>query len=446
MAAAMSPQQGVGQRLSPNVSQHLTVTPSLQQALQLMAMRLGDIRKFALDMAAENPFLEVQLPSLPQQKSAEEGGFDFDRISHDSQYPITLAAHVMAQIGVSFKNPDDRAIALMMVEYLLPVGWLEEGARQAMMTRGFDGEDIDRILIQLQQLEPVGIFARNLAECLKIQLDDQGVLDDDAIAVLAHLDAMQDGVENLAERAGLTVDAVAAILVKLRQCKPKPGAGFIQDDGDIFHPDLVISTTEDGFEVTVNQGMMPSVKVKDLDADDKADEASRLLFKKAQEDARMLTRGLARRQETLLDCGRRLSLLQSEYLKQGEAMIKPLSMVGLADDMGVHKSTISRVVADKLVATPRGMLQLSDFFSPSVPQPDGHHVASRRIMALVGALCQGENPTTPLSDQDLVDALADQGIIVARRTIAKYRQKAGFLGQAKRRVLQETASEVEVFN
>ena len=174
MAAAISPQQGVGQRLSPNVSQHLTVTPSLQQALQLMAMRLGDIRKFALDMAAENPFLEVQLPSLPQQKSAEDGGFDFDRISHDSQYPITLAAHVMAQIGVSFKNPDDRAIALMMVEYLLPVGWLEEGARQAMMTRGIDGEDIDRILIQLQQLEPVGVFARNLAECLKIQLDDQG--------------------------------------------------------------------------------------------------------------------------------------------------------------------------------------------------------------------------------------------------------------------------------
>ena len=435
MAAAMSPQQGVGQRLSPNLSpnlsQGLVMTPSLQQALQLMAMRLGDVRKFALDLAADNPFLDVQLPSLPAQKSPEDPGFDFDRISHESQHPVTLASHVMAQIGVSFKNPDDRAIALLMVEHLAPHGWLEDGALEMLTSRGVSAENFSRILNQLQTLEPVGVFARDLAECLTLQLADKGLLDDDMRLILNHLDALHDGVENLAQRVGVSVDEVAAGLAKLRRCQPKPGADFIQDDGDIFHPDLVITATEDGFEVAVNQGMMPSVSIKNHG--DINDDASRLLFKKAQEDARMLTKGLARRQEMLLDCGRRLTQYQAAYLNEGEAMIKPLSMAVLADEMGVHKSTISRVVADKLVDTPRGMLHLSDFFSPSVAQPNGHLVASRRIMALIRGYCTSEDPTHPLSDQDLTDALAEKGIIVARRTIAKYRQQAGFLGQAKRR-------------
>ena len=435
MAGAISRQQGVGQRLSPNISQglsqSLTMTPSLQQALQLMAMRLGDIRKFALDLAADNPFLDVQLPSLPAHKSPADPGFDFDRISHESQHPVTLASHVMAQIGVSFKNPDDRAIALLMVEHLAPHGWLEDGALQALTSRGVTAEDFSRILNQLQMLEPVGVFARDLAECLTLQLVDMGLMDDDMHLILNHLDALHDGVGTLAQRAGLSGDETAAGLAKLRQCQPKPGADFIQDDGDIFHPDLVITATEDGFEVAVNQGMMPSVSIKNHG--DINDDASRLLFKKAQEDARMLTKGLARRQEMLLDCGRRLTQYQAAYLNEGEAMIKPLSMAVLADEMGVHKSTISRVVADKLVDTPRGMLHLSDFFSPSVAQPNGHLVASRRIMALIRGYCTSEDPTHPLSDQDLTDALAEKGIIVARRTIAKYRQQAGFLGQAKRR-------------
>ena len=435
MAAAMSPQHGVGPRLSPNISQglsqSLTMTPSLQQAMQLMAMRLGDIRKYALDLAVDNPFLEVQLPSMPRQKSPEELGFDFDRISHESQYPVTLASHVMTQIGVSFSNPDDRAIALLMVEHLAPYGWLEDGALSALTTRGVSRQDFDRILNQLQALEPVGVFARNLAECLSLQLADMGLLDDHMRLIMDHLDALHQGVETLAEQVGLSREDVARGLAKLRQCQPKPGANFIQDDGDIFHPDMVITTKENGFDVIVNQGMMPSVSVKDDGNID--DDASKLLFKKAQEDARMLSRGLARRQEMLLDCGRRLAQYQAAYLNEGEVMIKPLSMAILADEMGVHKSTISRVVADKLVDTPRGMLPLSDFFSPSVTQPDGSLVASRRIMALIRGYCKDEDPAHPLSDQDLTVALAEKGIIVARRTIAKYRQKAGFLGQAKRR-------------
>ena len=437
MAAAISPKQGVGQRLSTNLGQSLTLTPSLQQALQLMAMRLGDIRRFALDLAADNPFLDVQLPSLPAHKSPEDLGFDFDRISHESQHPVTLASHVMAQIGVSFKNPDDRAFALLMVEHLAPHGWLEEGALQALTTRGVSAQDFNRILNQLQTLEPVGVFARDLAECLTLQLDDMGLMDDQLRLILNHLDALHDGVETLAQQTGLSGDEVAAGLAKLRRCQPKPGANFILDDGDIFHPDLVITATEGGFDVAVNQGMMPSVTIKDpnvSDTGDVDDDASTLLFKKAQEDARMLTKGLARRKDMLLDCGRRLIQYQTAFLKEGEAMIKPLSMAALADEMCVHKSTISRVVADKLVDTPRGMLHLSEFFSPSVAQPDGSLVASRRIMAMIRGYCLDEDPAHPLSDQNLTDALAEKGIIVARRTIAKYRQEAGFLGQAKRRL------------
>ena len=435
MAAALTPKQGFGQhhhqRTTPTVTQRLAMTPSLRQSLQIMAMRLGDVRRYALEMAAENPFLDVQLPSLPQQRSVDDPGFDFDRISHQQQHPITLARHIIDQINMGFRNPDDRAMALAMVEYLLPVGWLDDRAKPAMAARGLSAKDYERILTRLQQFEPVGVFARNLAECLSLQLADRNLLNDPMKAMLSHLDCLQDGVDVLAKNAGLTQDDVKKGLVLLRQCNPKPGAEFIQDDGDIFHPDLSIVQADGGFTVTVNQGMMPSVRVNQHVKPE--DEAGRLLFQKAQEDARMLTRSFARRQDMLLDCGRRLVQHQANYLLHGEVEMSPLSMAALADDMAVHKSTISRIVADKWVDAPKGMIPLADFFSASVAQPDGQFISSRRIMALIRDVLTHEDPQSPLSDQDLVDHLGRGGIIVARRTIAKYRHNAGFLGQSKRR-------------
>ena len=431
--------QGISQGVSQGLSQRLAMTPGLKQSLQLMAMKLGDIRRHALDLADENPFLDVTLPSLPTSSIGTDMAFDFDRISHDRQHPITLAAFVINQIGTGFADPDDRAIALAMVEYLLPVGWLDENAWQAMQARGITQEKFDQILHRLQGFEPVGVFARDLSECLSLQLADRGLLDEKMTRILAHLHDLQDGVQKgvdvLAEKLQMPLEDITSAMMLMRQCQPKPGADFIQDDGDIFHPDLTINLADDGFDVTVNQGMMPSISVKqDVNLDD---DASKILFQKAQEDARILTHALARRHDMLLDCGRRLVQHQADFLRHGEAHIKPLTMAGLADEMGVHKSTISRAIADKLVDAPKGMMPLSDLFSASVRQPDGGLVASRQIIAMIRAYLANEDHAAPMSDQDLTDHFAHQGLMIARRTIAKYRHKAGFKAQAKRRNLDQ---------
>ncbi len=424
-----------GLRQSQKPRQRLAMTPSLRQSMMVLAMRLGDLRKFARQLAEDNPWLEVHLPdaplgALPLSSTGQGMDFDADRVDHDRLHPMTLAEFITRQIGQNFPNPDQRAIAFAMVPYLSPVGWLDQDAIPALMQKGLDEGDLNDVLTRLQGLEPSGVFARNLAECLSLQLDDQDRLTSSLKAVLNHLEALENGLEALAEAADLSVEEVMDALSAIRRCDPKPGASFIADDGDIFHPDLIISEKGDGYTVTVNKGLMPEVSIKeDLIADD---DASKILLKKAKDDLQILGRSMAHRQEMLLAAGSLLVHHQAAFLKSGEAAMQPLSMTALADELGCHKGTVSRLVADKMVDTPRGMMMMTDFFSAAIPQPNGQAIASRKVLALMRERLKDEDAHHPLTDQQMVEYFKKQGITVARRTIAKYRQEAGILGQSKR--------------
>ena len=420
---------GIGQ--SPNLKrqQKLAMTPALRQAMVIMAMRVGDLRRFAISASEENPYLEAILPELPHQNFGDDQGFDFDRIDYSSQHPTSLIDHIMPQIGMAFHDPDEKAMAFSLVEHLAPSGWLDSQAWDICSARGMTQNEFDHVLSKLQKLEPTGIFARNLAECLKLQLDDLDLLNDNIMLVLNHLDWLHEGIDRLSEKTGLSEDKIMTSLSAIRRCQPKPGAGFTHDQGDIFHPDMTIDKTEQGFVVTINQGMMPSLVVH---KEDTKDEASKLLLKQAQEDARLLSRTLVRRHEMLLALGQKFIQHQSAFIDNGETEILPLTMASLAEEMGVHKTTIGRIVSDKLVMTPRGMLALEDFFSPRVNQPDGQAIASRKIIATLRALLNQEDQASPMNDQELALALEEKGIIVARRTIAKYRQKIGYSSHVQR--------------
>ena len=432
-----------GLRQSQKPRQRLAITPSLRQSMMVLAMRLGDLRKFARQLTEENPWLDVHLPepqigTLPSSSAGQSMEFDADRLDQERLHPMTLAEFVMRQIGQNFNHPDQRALAFAMVPYLSPVGWLDPDAFPDLMQKGFDEQALQHVLTRLQSLEPCGVFARNLAECLYVQLSDQDLLTPSVTAALQHLDALENGIEALAKEAKISIDETQAALGVIRRCDPKPGAAFLQDEGDIFHPDLIISETDDGYAVTVNKGLMPEIRInEDLMADD---DASKILLKKAKDDLQILGRSMAHRQEMLLAAGGLLVQHQSGFLKSGEAAIAPLSMTALADEMGCHKGTVSRLVADKMVDTPRGMMMMVDFFSAAVPQPNGQAVASRKIMALMRERLSTEDLSHPLTDQQLADHFKKQGITVARRTIAKYRHEAGFLGQAERQQALKAAT------
>lgn len=404
---------GAGLHRQQKTSQQQLQTPSMQLAMRIMASRLTDIRQFAREMADDNPMLDLTLPELPISNA---GAPDLDGFSEDAVRGVSLIQHVTEQIGQMFSRADDRYLAMAMLAYLSPAGWLDEGAEAAMADAGFDGDDFHRVLTELQNMEPAGLWARNLRECLMLQCRDRGVWFGDIALVLDHMDAFLSGT--IADATGLDAVSLHDAVREIRRCTPKPGAMFLYDEGDIFTPDMIVTRTSAGLDVSVNHTGMPSLTVKDSEAGTQ-DEASRVLLDDARKQVSALERGIRNRAEMMLRAGQILVQRQRMFLTKGERHIAPFSMTELAAMMGCHKSTISRLVADKLVQTPLGMMAMERLFASSLRQPKGHVVAGRAVQAIVHDLVREGGSWT---DQKIAAALKDDGISVARRTVNKYRQ------------------------
>jgi len=427
--ARLSPATGT----SLKARQRLALTPQLRQSIAVLSMRGAGLRRLAEEIGAENPLLDISLPETATLSShGQHTSWNMEDIAQHAAHPVTLAAHLFGQISMAFTDTRDRALALALVEHVSPAGWLDPSGVAAARAMGIEGEDFERLLQKLHELEPAGIFARNLAECLRIQLADQGMLSDAARSVLAHLDQLTaDGMAGLARATGLTLAEIEQVLARLRSCNPRPGAGFLVDNGDIFRPDLIIEKDDAGYSLSVNEATLPRIAVVPAAGED--DAATRLLRKKAQEEASWLNAAIRQRSAMLLEAGAILIRVQGGFLDNGDLKIKPFRMRDLAEEMGCHKSTVSRLVADKLCQTPRGMIALKDFFAASVDQPDGRKVAGRAITARIMQLVAGEDMAAPLTDDELAEKLAMDGMVIARRTIAKYRQGAGILNWRDRR-------------
>ena len=401
--------------------QRLSLNPSLRQSMAVLAMRGSAIKRLARAAAEDNPFLEVVLPpALPVSAAGAQEAPDFDRFSHDAVHPVSLGQHLIGEIGLLVRDPDLRAVALMLAEHVSPAGWLDPGGAARAAEMGVAGEEFENLLRLLQSIDPPGLFARDLAECLRIQLQRMGDADDDSAKVLGMLEHMgEGGIDGLAGATGLDTGRVEAVMKRLRRCNPKPGAAFIHDEGEIFRPDLIVEQGPDGFTVQVNRDSLPEIRVVDAGADD---EAGKLLLKQARAEARTLTWAIRQRGEMLLAAGALLVRHQTGFLRGGERHIRPLTMQELADRLDCHKATVSRLVADKLCQTPRGMLELRDFFATGLRQPGGGSVAGRAVAARIAEAVASENRARPHSDDALAAMLAADGIGVARRTVAKYRQ------------------------
>lgn len=402
--------------------QRLALTPAMKQSMTLLSMRGMAIARMAKALEAENPFLDVVMPAATISPSAGmEQPRGFDHIDHAEVNPVSLSAHLMASLPELIRNPEEKAVALAMVEHVSPAGWLEPEGVEKARSMGFEGERLESLINRLQMIEPAGLFARNLAECLRLQIEDRGEITNPVDLLLTHLDTLADGdMAGVVKATGLDAAEIADALGVVRRCNPKPGAAFIHDEGDIFRPDLIIKPEGGGFVVIINQDSLPEVRVHDTAPDD---EAGILLRKEAERQMRELNTSIRVRSEMLLAAAAMIIAHQQEFLKKGEAAIKPLSMETVAREIGCHKSTVSRVVADKLCDTPRGLMALRDFFSAAIKQPDGAELASRAVTARIARMVEAEEAARPLSDQVIADELRQHGINIARRTVAKYREQ-----------------------
>jgi RNA polymerase sigma-54 factor len=396
--------------------QRLTLTPALRAALDLLRMDARDLSQHIAQAADRNPWIEVR-----RWPAAGGAGLPVDAADQVEAAGPSLSAHVAGWIDAQFPAGPRRRIALALADALEPSGWLGARLDQIRRETGCSAAEAEAVLAEVQRIEPRGLFARSLAECLRLQADEAGVLDGVMQAVLDRLDLVARGdVAALARLARCEPAAVRQRIDALRGMDPKPGSRFSVERLPPVPPELEAQRGPTGWQVLPAQGALPEVALRAEAPAGDADVAA----------ARALIAMLDRRGQLLVRIGSEMVLRQARAMETGTAAMRPLTRGAVAAALGLHESTVSRATAGLRIRTPHGVLRAAAFFPAGLA--DGA-VSSAAVKAALRALVEAEDASAPLSDAALGAALAGRGLPAARRTVAKYREAMGIAPACRRR-------------
>ncbi len=405
-------------RITVQQTQRLSLTTGLATSIRILRADAAGLSRYLEEQAAENPQLVLGQQAsgewLPRWRDALglSGGAGGEMPETAAAGP-SLVTHVLNLIAALRLPLREAALAEAFVEALEPTGWLGKPLAAIAARVGATPAEAERMLLRLQrQMEPTGLFARSLLECLRLQADEAGELDDAMAGVLARLDLVARGdFARIGRELGLSELQIRRKIMIIRGFDPKPGAGFQTCAAPVREPDLMAQKGEAGWEISLNRSALPSLSLAEVKA-------------KGRAEARALIRLVEGRNATLLTVGREILMRQAAALESGVGALVPMTMAEIAEAVGMHQSTISRVVAGASVDTPKGTWWLRALFTQSVTDDGPSAAALRETLARMVA---AENPARPLTDQALAAALS-----VARRTVAKYRGMLG-LPPANRR-------------
>ena len=467
--------------LQLRIGQQLTMTPQLQQAIRLLQLPALDLQAHVRETLETNVMLEAEEEAGPDgmQEAAPEGieettptgeyaaldgkaadrdrpeepeveiadeswgdsvggpsdtpwSGDDDRNSDFSdQRSLSLQEQLIEQLELAHLSAVDLAIARVIADAISDDGYLQddlENIRASLLPEiAASAEDIERVLGAVQSLEPAGVGARNLGECVALQLrqlDPKTPARELAMRIaLDHLDlvaAQQFVLLRRQLRCGESDLEMALALV--RSCHPRPGATLSSGQAEYVIPDVFVRRTEHGWIVEVNPATVPRVRVNQSYANLVSRSPDHAMLRTQLQEARWLMRSLEIRNETLVKVARCIVQRQARFFERGEEAMEPLILKDVADAVEMHESTISRVTTAKYMHTPRGVYEFRYFFSSHVAAADGTEMSSTAIRAKLRKLIGQENPESPLSDAKLAEILSSEGIPVARRTVAKYRE------------------------
>ena len=490
-------------KLQLRQSQSLTMTPQLMQSIRLLQLTHGELERFIDEEIEKNPLLERPEPLADgpahaeparpdgdaaaarldrmfdegnasaetiaerldssmenvfpddpgsgerigpdlagQWKSAASGaggGGDFDMDMLAASAP-TLAEHVGAQIALAFRAPMERLIAQELADALDEAGYLRADADEIAARFGTSVEAVLSVLSLCQQFDPPGLFARDLAECLALQLAARDRLDPAMRAMVANLDLVaRRDFARLRRLCGVGDDDLIDMLAEIRRLDPRPGAAFSGGTADAIVPDVTVRQAADGgWTVELNADALPSVLVNQAyfarASKHAASPAEKDFLAECMQNANWLTRSLDQRARTILKVAVEIVRQQDAFLVHGVRHLKPLALKDVAEAIGMHESTISRVTANKYMMTPRGAFELRRFFSVAIAATgDGEAHSATAVRDRIRALIEAEAPQDVLSDDAIVDMLRESGIDIARRTVAKYREGMDIPSSVQRR-------------
>lgn len=352
----------------------------------------------------------------------------------------SLQEHVREQISMTIADQADRLVASYLVDLLDDTGYLADDLSDVPDRLGCTPEDLERIIGQLQTMEPAGIFARDLTECLALQLKDRNRLDPAMEKLLANLDLV--GKQNwaaLKQACRATDEDLAGMLDDLRACHPKPGHLFGVEDVQVVVPDIFVRRASGGgWAIELNSETLPKVLVNhhyyaEL-SKQTGSKADRTYLNECLSGANWLVKALDQRARTILKVSRELVRRQDEFFEKGIRHLKPLTLRDIAEAIDMHESTVSRVTSNKYMATNRGVFELKYFFSTAIASATGGDShSSESIRHRIKELIDGESPDAILSDDKLVEILRAEGVDIARRTVAKYREALRIPSSVQRR-------------
>lgn len=457
------------QSLQLNLTQQLTLTPKLQQAIRLLQLSTIDLQQEIQQQLESNPMLET-IAGEGEEETLKDDTIEFEDefqwatlykpSSPENQYnenayifntlhctSTSLQDYLRWQLELTSMSNIDKVIATAVIDAINPEGLLtvsRQELHQDLTSKSYplDEKEIDAVIHRIQRFEPVGCGASTLKETLLIQLEQlpdsphktiaQTIIRDD-LQLLARQDS-----QALMNKYSVSNVAFNEIVNLIQQLHPKPGMLISPEQPEYIIPDLSVSKVGNEWVVRLNQTMLPNLSINSYYASliKRANNSKDNQFLKSNlQEAKWFLKSIQSRQDTLVRIARFIVHHQQDFLEHGHEAMKPLILSQVADALELHESTVSRATTQKFILTPHGVFELKYFFSSHLTTNNGQEYSSTAIRALIKRLISEENPKKPLSDSSLQLLIKKEGVPIARRTVAKYREEMGIVSSMQRKFM-----------
>ena len=462
-----------------NLSLQQVLAPQLQQSLLILQAPLLELRNLVQQEMETNPVLEEladppnpDAPTPESETPPAEDNFkeEFDKLAklddewrdymaQSSSYSgrsqeaeekrqfffdsiptqETLQQHLMGQLNQNALDADDRKTAELIIGNIDDNGFLQTTPEEMAMNTGIPQEDFETMLTLVQSFHPPGVGARDLRDCLLIQLKREGRQSSLEYKIIAdHMpDLGKRRFPEIARRIGISVEQVQKCANNIAQLDPRPGAIFAEAPKNYVLPDVTVEKVNGTYQVILNGEQIPHLRIsntyKDIMAQDRNGSEVKDYIRDKIRSGKFLIKSIHQRQQTISNIAHEIVKRQLDFFDKGSAFLKPMTMVQIADAVGVHETTVSRAISGKYMSTSQGVFEMKYFFTPGYQTATGESMSNTSVKEAILDLVKSEEGGAPLSDKEIVEILSKRGIPIARRTVAKYRTELNILPSNMRR-------------
>src|SRR5881396_2292474 len=473
---------GQGMQQTQSLALHQILSPQLQQSLLILQTPLLELRNLVQQEMETNPVLE-ELPDQPAtderseaEPSADENfndefqklasldeewrdymaqsasySSDGSRRSKEAQekrqflfdsIPVqeTLQQNLIGQLNQSVLSANDRKAAELIIGNIDDNGFLHSTPEQMALNSGIPKEDFEKMLALIQSFYPAGVGARDLRECLLIQLRRQGKEHSIECRIVSeHMEDLgRHRFLEIARRMAISVEDVQKAADNIARLNPRPGQVFAAAPQNYVLPDVIVEKVDGEYQISFNNEQIPHLRISNLYKDiiasgDAQSSDTKDYIRDKIRSGKFLIRSIHQRQQTIMNIAQQIVSRQRDFLEHGPSHLKPMTMAEIADAVGVHETTVSRAVSGKYMATPQGVFEMRYFFTGGYQTATGESLSNVSVKQAILDLVKHESGSAPLSDHDIVQILSERGIPIARRTVAKYRSELNILPSHMRR-------------